>query len=302
MTLALDRLIEVARAAAPVASLDEWRARHERVTAGLARPIERALVGGAAMDRIGYAFASGYRSALEALVPGLAVPAVLAATEVGGAHPRAIQTRMARQGDGWRLDGVKAWCTLGPHAEELLVVATQGEDDAGRPKLKVVRVSPRAAGVTSTVLPDLPFVPEIPHASLTLDGVVVDARAVLPGDGYADYLKPFRTTEDLHVFAAFTGQVATIALAHRGADVVLERSLALAAGLLALAAAAPSAASAHLALASLLREGRALADEAAALLAPEVAARWQRDVPLLSVAGKARQARLEAARASIRGA
>ena len=46
---------------------------------------------------------------------------------------------------------------------------------------------------------------EIPHAEVGLDRVRVEASAVLPGDGYADYVKPFRTIEDAHVHCALLG-------------------------------------------------------------------------------------------------
>ena len=39
------------------------------------------------------------------------------------------------------------------------------------------------------------FVPEISHAEVELDRVKVSDADVLPGDGYDDYLKPFRTIE-----------------------------------------------------------------------------------------------------------
>ncbi len=303
MTGVLDRVLAAARDPAPVASLVEWRARHQHVTAGLRTPIERAVAGGAAMDRIGYTFASGYWAALEVLVPGQTAPAVLAATEAGGAHPRAIEARLtARPGGGWSLSGHKAWCTFGPHAEDLLVVARTGEEADGRPRLKLVRVPREAPGVVVTTLPDTPFVPEIPHASLALTAVELGPDAVLPGDGYADYLKPFRTIEDIHVFAALAGHMAAIALQAGGAgDRATERALALAASLIALAAASPRAPGTHLALGGAIAEGRALAAEVGTFLGGEAGARWTRDVPLLEIAGKARRARLESAHRS-RGA
>ncbi len=50
--------------------------------------VDRALAGGSAADRLGYAFASGYTEALRALVPGLTGVAALCATEEGGNQPR----------------------------------------------------------------------------------------------------------------------------------------------------------------------------------------------------------------------
>ena len=101
--------------------------------------VERALVGGARADRVGYAFAIGYAMALESLVgPG---SAALCVTEDGGNHPRAIETRLV---DG-RVTGKKTWATLADRAAHLLVAARDGTDAARRPRLRVVRVRRDAA-------------------------------------------------------------------------------------------------------------------------------------------------------------
>ena len=97
---------------------------HVEDAGGLQRPVDRAIAGGAAVDRLGYAFAAGYAAALHALVPELERPPVLAslaATEEGGAHPRAIRTTLTREGDHWRLSGHKRWVTLA--GTQLLVLA-----------------------------------------------------------------------------------------------------------------------------------------------------------------------------------
>jgi len=117
-------------------------------------PIDRAVRGGHAADRLGYAFAAGYGAALSALVPGVPPHTSLCATEEGGAQ--------------------------------------------------VVKVDPRAPGVTLTEMPPPPFALEIGHAEVRLD-TMVSPEAVLPGDGYDAYLKPFRTVEDVHVHGARLG-------------------------------------------------------------------------------------------------
>src|SRR5262245_25603109 len=94
-------------------------------------------------------------------------------------------------------------------AQSLLVVASTGNVD-GKNRLRVVRVPANAAGVR--IEPAVaPFVPEIAHARVTLDGVRVSAGDLLPGDGYDDYLKPFRTIEDLHVHGALLGYLIGVA-------------------------------------------------------------------------------------------
>jgi acyl-CoA dehydrogenase len=247
--------------------------------------VERAIVSGARADRVGYAFANGYALAIEALVGDGS--AALCATEEGGNHPRAIHTRLH---DG-RVTGSKRWATLADRVTHLLVVATEGTDAAGRPRLRIVRVPSDAPGVTLE-LSTTTFVPEVRHARVTLDAV---AGEVLPGDGYADYLKPFRTVEDIHVHGALAGYLIGVARAHGFAPAIVERLAVVAAALATLGAADAKAPATHIAL------GGALATSAAIMVELEAAwaaapddewARWQRDRAILQVAGKARAERL----------
>ena len=262
-------------------------------------PLDRALARGACADRLGFAFAGGYAEALRVLVPELPPGSItaLCATEEGGAHPRAIRTRLTPIAPGrHELSGRKKWATVATAASSLLVVASTGED-GGRNRLRVVRVRADAPGVrlhASTA----PFIPEIPHAEVELDRVIATDADLLPGDGYDAYLKPFRTIEDLHVHAALAGYLIGVARRHRFPHEVGERLLVLAAAARALAGAAPKAAATHAALAGVLD----LASRLVAELEPLWAAiggdewsRWQRDRPLLQVASRARAERRQRA-------
>ena len=255
--------------------------------------LDRAALAGARADRLGFAFAGGYQAALAALFPATATKVgALSVTEAGGAHPRAIATRLEARA----LTGAKRWATLASHAEVLYVVASTGRDDDGRNRLVVVRLDPRADGVAITPMPDTPFVPEVPHSMITFDGVHVDAADVLEGDGYERYVKPFRTVEDLHVFAAVAGYLLGEGLRGRWNAALLERLLAL---LVALRGAAPlpSASSGlHLALAGILAEAVPLFEEVTAAFGEgDAHARWRRDLPLLTIAASAREQRRTAA-------
>lgn len=273
-----------------------WRAHRER-TRGLARPIDRAIVGATEVDRVAWAFAGGYRAALSRLVPTLPddTLASLAATEARGGHPRAIETTLADDGT---LSGHKRWVTLGPDGGVVLVVARRPLPDAsGRPRLVVVRVPSDAAGLRITAT-SAPFVPELPHGEITLERVAIRPEDVLPGDGYADYLKPFRTIEDLHVQGAICGLV--LGLAHRAQAprAPRERLLGAIAAIRELAACDPRAGSVHLALGgvlSVVEEAVQAIEPSFAALDPATRDAWARDRAIFGVAGKARAARLEAA-------
>ena len=263
------------------------------------RTIERALIGGACADRMGFAFASGYSEALRALAP--AAPTgitALCATEEGGNHPRAIQTRLTPAGEGrYSLSGKKKWATVASEASALLVVATTGEGADGRNQLRVVRVLTSAPGVRlhSTAAP---FVPEIPHAEVELEQVAVTDADILPGDGYDDYLKPFRTVEDIHVHAALIGYLIGVARRRGFAHELVQSLAALAAMTRSLAEADVKSPATHVALAGLIDLAtRAVTgvEQAWASVPDAEHQRWQRDRALLQVAGKARAARRERA-------
>ncbi|AKT40351.1 acyl-CoA dehydrogenase family protein [Chondromyces crocatus] len=300
-------------------SLQTFLAAHAARTAEFDVSIDRAVLGGFASDRLGYAFAAGYGAALDALwraaaqitkrteTPPSAGPQptsaqvprreirVLCATEEGGAHPRAIRTTLSRDASGeLRIDGRKRWSTLATDADELLVVTSMGADDTGRNRLRLVRVAARASGVVITPMPPPPFAPEIPHAEIVLQSVSVREDDVLPGDGYEAYLKPFRTLEDLHVHAALLGYLVGVGRRYRWPDATLEQLSALLVTVRALAASPVDRAETHLAVAGLLGMADVFLHETELLwerVGEDERARWVRDRALLAVAGKAREAR-----------
>lgn len=273
-----------------------WEA-HRASAKRFAIPIDRALVGGLAADRLGFAFAVGYQAALAAMLPELAGDALcsMCVTEQGGGHPRAIRTTLQRDDTGqWRLRGKKRWATLAPHASELFVAASIGVDAAGLHRLRVVRVASNAPGVRLSAMPPTPFVPEIPHAELELDGVAVAEADVLEGDGYERYLKPFRTFEDVHVHGALLGYLLGAGRRHGWPSASLERIVAAIVTVRALADAPAGAPETHVALAGLIEEGRRIIAGAEPLWerADEAErARWERDRPLLDIAANVREAR-----------
>jgi acyl-CoA dehydrogenase len=257
-------------------------------------PLDAALRAAEPSSSVGAAFWLGYGAALRRLVPTLPSNAVaaLCATEVGGNHPRAMACRLSPEGI---LDGEKTWVTGGTQASVLLVVATTGQDSAGRPVLRLVQVSSDARGVDVAPLGPTPFVPEIPHASVRLTQVQVDAAQILPGDGYSDYVKPFRTVEDIHVHSCVLAYVLGIAQTFAWPRPAQEELLSLVLGARGLAGMKPSAPGTHIALGGWLSAARA------ALLGSRpfwdqvdrpVREAWQRDQPLLDVAQKAREKRL----------
>jgi hypothetical protein len=320
----LDQLLAVTNTApTDIDSLDAWWSatsteRASRTPSSPSPTIDRALLGGAQADRLGFAFAVGYSEALRFLVPSLDGVAALCATEAEGNHPRAIRTRLYEIADRpghFTLTGHKKWATAASHARSLLVVASRGVDPTTeRNRLVVVHVplpSPNLHIRSSSA----PFVPEIEHAEIELAGVPIAAEQILPGDGYEDYLKPFRTVEDLHVHAALVGYLIGVARRIALAAEHMEALLALATTTRSFAALDLRAPATHLALAGLLdlvtcvvseveRAWSSSSSPSPSLSSPSSSSplpsaewqRWQRDRALLQVAGKARIARRETAR------
>ncbi|MFE1594597.1 acyl-CoA dehydrogenase family protein [Nocardia sp. NPDC058705] len=270
----------------------DWACHRER-SHDFASSIDRAAIAGFDSAGTGPAFLGGYQEALHALVASLdpAELSSMCATEAAGGRPSTMTTAVSSDGV---VNGTKSFATLGAFADRFLVIARSGTRDDGRPMLRAVLV-PAGAAVTVTPLPTLPFAPEIPHAEVTFDAAPGE---VLPGDGYADYLKPFRTVEDLHVVAAVLGQLVRVARLAQWPAGPVEQLLALFAAVRGIGAQDPSSPGVHIALGGVFDRLTALRTELEplwALVDPEVRKRWERDVPLLEVAGKVRAARLATA-------
>jgi alkylation response protein AidB-like acyl-CoA dehydrogenase len=307
----LELLLSGAIEPRPIASLQAWWQRHREVEQRFELPADVALAGGFLADRLGYAFASGYQTAGSQLFGARAERlTAFCVTEEGGAHPRAIASTLAREGGGLRLDGRKLFVTLGPAAEDLVVVASVGRS-GDRNQLRVARIDAGRTGITLTPVEGVSFVPEIPHALVTFSAVRVDESELLPGDGYLEYVKPFRTVEDCHVHAALLGWLAQIARRARADRDLLEAITANAMAIRALASADPSSRVVHIALAGAMEASRALLERieplcfspsAPSRLDDVTRERWERDRALLKVAGKARALRRDAAWHQLGGA
>ena len=297
MSPALDACLRAATEVPAQASVAAWWPRWRDGAARADTPAAQALLGGFDADRVGWAFASGYQAALRALLPELPIAAVAAfcVTEESGNRPRDIRTRIQPLADGRvAIDGAKRWTTLGPHSSLLLVVGAL-PGDGPRPQLKLARVATGTPGMQLLPMPETRFVPEVPHARVQLDGVVVDADALLPGDGYERYVKPFRSIEDIHVTLAVLAYLLREARQRAWPRGFAERLCAALVTLVALSEAAADAPTTHVALAGTLAQAHALYEEAGTLWAQcgddPAAQRWRRDAALFAVAGTARSQR-----------
>jgi alkylation response protein AidB-like acyl-CoA dehydrogenase len=268
--------------------------------------MDRAIAGGAIADRLGYAFASGYQAALLALIPGLSPDgfASFCVTEERGNKPRDIASTLERTGADRVLNGKKRWSTMAPVATTLVIIAREGTREDGRPRLVAARVPVTAGGLQVTEMPAPPFVPEVTHAELAFESVTVPESDVLPGDAYDEYVKPFRTAEDLHVQAAVLGYLTRVAFRHDFPEAIRERLAALVVAVRGFARLDFKRAETHLALAGLLAQIGSLVtemDPCWSQVGDTERERWYRDVVLVGVAQRARNERRARAFQSLQG-
>jgi acyl-CoA dehydrogenase len=269
-------------------------------------PVDRAIAGGFVADCFAYAFAAGYCCALQRLVPTLPqnLIACFCITEEGGGHPRAITSRLAPSGNDenggriFTLNGHKKYITCATEADRFLVAASEGIRNDGKNSIRMISISARTPGIRIMPMQDLRLVPEISHAEVAFTDVAVSEADLLPGDGYTDYIRPFRTIEDLHVSAAVLGYLYKNACQYDWDRSIRESILGRIISARCLALSRPDAPAVHIAMADALNQIKVLFERLEPLwetVGGKAKQAWDRDKALMSIADKARALRLKAA-------
>lgn len=277
----------------PIAASAGLRGWYEELcgAAGDADSLGLAVLGGRLAATPGLAFLAGYQAALRALwADAPAGLGALCTTERRTLRPADMSTRW----DGVQLSGSKDFVSAGGAVQWLLVSAREESVDEA-PCLGLFFVEPAAAGVVLKQGPSLPIVPDIPHARLQLDGAPATRLA---GDGWSDYVKPFRTHEDLHVLAALSAWLYGMGLRERWSLGLQLRLLAILGGAAEVARLPAKEPATHLLLAAQLEQFAALQpdlDSAMTHAGGHCAAPWQRDRAVLTLARGAQARRLEQA-------
>ena len=290
-------MIAIGAPAVPCETVAEWWPRHRAIAAEHPATIHQAIVGGFVADRVAWAFASGYQAALHALFPDAPGDRIcaLCVTEAEGNSPKAIKSSLRRDGNAWMLNGAKRWTTLGPDGSLFFVAARDEAASGERTSIRIAKVDSKAQGLRIESMPATKFVPEVPHAQLHFSDLRIRETELLPGDGYDQYVKPFRTVEDIHVQAAVLAYLMREGQRLSWPQHWLERLSALLAALGKLSDMPASHAETHIALAGALAIGAGLIGETEAFwesaAADPAAQRWQRDRELLKVASSARELR-----------
>ena len=285
-------------------SMAHWFQAFNQQTRRFESPLDRALYGGRISENLSYAFAAGYQSAIEALFQADALElSSFCVSESKGNHPRAIETHLTLDGAELHLSGRKSFVSGAGDAQRLYVACLdqrsgQGLDAQGRPIIKVVSVAANQPGVEIESLPPLGFVPDVAHGKVQLTNVLIDPQAILPGDGYLNYVKAFRTYEDVHVLAAVTAYRLGEALKAAWPEQLVQLHLPVILGLRAIIEMDLQKPATHIALAAVRSQFESLIEQTDSCFStgnPEAFSAWQRDKVLLNVANKAHLKRTETA-------
>ncbi|WP_369958811.1 acyl-CoA dehydrogenase family protein [Pseudomonas benzenivorans] len=278
----------------PAASLDDWYAA---LLERLVKPtsFELALLGGRLAATPGLAFLAGYQGALRVLWPSAPWSlGALCVTENNSLRPADLSTRLS----GLALSGRKDFVTAADAADWLLVAARE-ETKGEAPRLALGVVRNGAPGVRVEPLRAMPLMPDIGHARLHLEAANCERLA---GDGWDDYVKPFRSIEDLHVLTAVCAWLHGVGRESNWPQDLQLRLLGLLAGCAEVARQNLTSAASHLLLGGLFAQFAAMAaelDKACAAGPEHWAGMWRRDKGLLEIAETARGKRLSKALAAL---
>ena len=247
-------------------------------------PYALAVMGGSYAPTPGLAFLAGYQAALRALVPNTPIAlGALCITENRSLRPADFRAHF----DNGLLTGQKDFVLGGAQSEYLLVAARNVQDQS------IVLVQVDANDAQFTPIPSLNVMPDVEHTRVRFDQIKACA---LPGDGWDQYAKPFRTYEDTFVLAALLAWHERLLRERQGPQSLYLQVITLLGTLAHLATLNPKEPATHLLLAGVQTQYRALANGLTEALAGSAYhAMWLRDQSVLNVARKAQEARLNKA-------
>ena len=290
-------------------SLAQWKRTMKERFAEWEFTIDRAIAFGFEADRVAYAFLAGFRAALQYLIPNLEsqVFASFCITEQGGNTPKAIKSTLKALDESesrWLLNGKKTFITGATEADQIFVAASVGKDNDGRNLIKLVQLDSGLPGIDIQEMSPLPFIPEISHGEVSFTDVELRRESILPGDGYSEYVKPFRIVEEIHVTAALLGYLARVGIEYKWDRTYLEEIVALIKLVRALWQSDLLSSDTHVAYAGFARLMQQFIEKTSPnwKTVPDVIRKgWERDQAILGIAEKARKKRLENAWQAVSG-
>ncbi len=248
-------------------------------------------------DRLAWAFFSGYQAAIHSAFPGALSAATVAAfcVQEPGRKISEITTTLDEHGSDLLLQGHKGWLLAGPEDFVLFVLARRAGRSKGPGSLAVVSLPFQSDGIARGPVRAQAMVPELAHAEVSFDAVSLPASRVLPGDGYADYAKPFRVREDICVTGCALAYLFAEGRAATWPAPWAQRCVAAIAGLESCSGLDPEDARTHIVTAGTLSfAGAVIRESEQHWRDDQIAARdrWQRDRSILDLGKEARRQRV----------
>jgi len=295
----IETLLTTSEARQTHLSMEAWLIDFNQTVRGFDSSIDRAILGGRLSKNMSFTFASGYQSAIEAMFSPdqSTLPlASLCVSEENGVRPNDINTKLEEKNGKVYLSGQKKFVSGANDSQHIFVACNNGVDIKGRVNIKVVSLPSSTNGIEIIALPTLPFIPLVSHGKVILENVEIGESDVLPGDGYSNYVKPFRTYEDLHVLAAVVGFRLGEAIESQWGEDSIQAHLPLILSLQALSKMPLQSPAAHISLAACRNELKrliALFDDRFEANNSSAYSEWQRDQMILNVASKASNIRTQ---------
>jgi hypothetical protein len=247
-------------------------------------------------DRLAWAFFSGYQAAIRSAFPGALPAATVAAfcVQEPGRKISEITTSLDEDAGGLLLRGHKSWLLADPQDFVLFVLARRAGRSKGPGSLAVVSLPFQADGIGRGPVRAQAMVPELAHTEVSFDAVSLSTSQILPGDGYADYAKPFRVREDICVTGCALACLFAEGRAGEWPAPWAQRCIAAIAGLESCSGMDPNDARTHILTAGTLSfAGAVIRESGQHWRDDQVAARdrWQRDRSILDLGKEARRQR-----------
>jgi hypothetical protein len=293
-------------------SISEWHQHFLNITEKPPSTLEQAALGGRYCTNMSYAFSAGYQSAIQSLFkPNTRSLSSVCITEKEGNQPKNINSTLTKHKQSWQLNGSKSFITGANDAKQLYIAVadkpgsekhpnestkkeTTERTVSIKPKIKMLSVPADQAGVNIVQMPSFPFVPDVSHGIANFEHVNIQATQILAGDGYSQYIKPFRTHEDIHVLAAIIGFRIGEAIDSNWSKSSIEAHLMLLSSLLSLNPENFAEATTHILFSGCRTQFNALVqqtDDEFKQNNPEGFSSWKRDKALLDIASKAHKVR-----------
>ncbi len=265
-------------------------------------PIDRAVLGGFISDRLSYSFWAGIQS----LFPELPVDSIVSfcVTEESGNHSKNIMTRLIENGSNsngekiWRLNGKKKFITSALEADILLVAVSVGYSSDGMNILRIVSLNSNNPGIDIESMKEIIVTPEFSHCYIRFNNVEIHEEQIYKEDAHTEYMKPFRTVEDIYVAIAVLAYLFSAACRYGWPRGVKEDLTGLIIAFRALSRDDPKAPDVHIALGSLLFQLKRFFESTESLwnkADDAVVNAWKRDISIINIAEEAQSLRLKKA-------